>query len=197
MVSLIQKEDEKQFSESEMDDTKEKENKTFPAEEKLDNFAIRYLRGGKLYLLVIIGLCLLIGIGGFYLYTKGISSPPNKKVINVKAVTHRIENLATSSDQTIFSGSFIIPCEEEMGNKYTYITLSISFNMPNIKLKPEIIEKNDFLRGIVYDLLKKEINKGKEIPSLNILQKVIIKAVNEAVSGGQLDKVYITDFLAV
>jgi flagellar basal body-associated protein FliL len=69
--------------------------------------------------------------------------------------------------------------------------------VPNEELKREMMEKKDQLRGIIYDILREEIYKAKEIPSLKKLKEFIIRGVNIALSTGKVNEVYITKFLAV
>ena len=53
------------------------------------------------------------------------------------------------------------------------------------------------IKGIIYDLLKVEINKIKEVPSIEELKEFIIKGVNKVLSAGKVTEVYVTQFLAV
>ena len=85
----------------------------------------------------------------------------------------------------------------EENREFTYISLSISFKLPNKGLKGEMIEKKEQIRGIIYDVLREEIKKAKEIPPLEKIKAFIIKRVNSAISTGKIDDVYITQFLAV
>ncbi|GAG19995.1 unnamed protein product, partial [marine sediment metagenome] len=98
-------------------------------------------------------------------------------------------------DQLLIFHSFVIPLKEN--REFTYISLSISFSVPNIELKREMIEKKGRLRGIIYDMLREEMNKVKEIPPLEKLKESITRGVNAALSAGKVNKVYITNFLAV
>ena len=69
--------------------------------------------------------------------------------------------------------------------------------MPNKDLKREMIEKKNQLRGIIYDILRDEIHKAQEIPSLEKLKKFIIRGLNMTLSAANVNEVYITKFLAV
>ena len=132
----------------------------------------------------------MIGIGYLYLKWKGSNIP-----LNQKEGTSQINRLAIPKDQLLIFHSFVIPFKENRG--FTYISLSISFNVPNIELKREMIEKKGRLRGIIYDMLREEMNKVKEIPPLEKLKESITRGVNTALSAGKVNKVYITNFLAV
>ena len=112
-------------------------------------------RGKKrVSLCIALGLCLLIGIG--YLCLK-------QKVFDIlqEEETTQLHRLKIPKDQLLLFHSFVIPLKEKKG--FTYISLSISFNVPNKELKREIIAKKEQLRGIMYDILREEINKIEEI----------------------------------
>jgi hypothetical protein len=91
--------------------------------------------------------------------------------------------------------SFIIPFEEQ--GKFTYITLSISFEMPNKELMDEMIEKNTRIRGILYSILDKNINILKNISSLEKLKELIAHSVNSVLTAGKVHEPIITDFSTV
>ncbi|MBA7715303.1 hypothetical protein ES703_124344 [subsurface metagenome] len=114
---------------------------------------------------------------------------------NLKEETPQSNRLAIPEDQLLIFPSFVIPFKEN--KRFTYISLSISFNVPNKELKREMIEKKGQLRGIIYDMLREEIHKAKEIPPLKELKKCIIRGLNMTLSAGNVKEVYITKFLAV
>ena len=144
----------------------------------------------RLLLCIAIGLCLLIGIGYLYLKWKKSNTP-----FNQKEGTSLFDKLAIPKDQLLIFNSFIIPFKEN--KQFTYISLSISFYLPNKELRREMIEKKGQLRGIIYDILREEINKAKEIPPLKELKKFVIRGLNTALSTGKASEVYITKFLLV
>jgi flagellar basal body-associated protein FliL len=90
---------------------------------------------------------------------------------------------------------FIIPFRGH--GKFTYISLSISFELPNKELMDEMIEKNNWIRGIIYNILSKNIYLLENVSSLMKLKQTIIKNVNNILTSGQLDKAFITDFSTV
>ena len=144
----------------------------------------------RLLLCIAIGLCLLIGIGYLYLKWKKSNIP-----FNQKEETPQFNKLTIPKDQLLIFNSFIIPFKEN--KQFTYISLSISFYLPNKELRREMIEKKGQLRGIIYDILREEINKAKEIPPLKELKKFVIRGLNTALSTGKASEVYITKFLLV
>ena len=142
----------------------------------------------RITLFIALGLCLLIGIG--YLYLK-------EKVFDIlqEKETTQLHGLKKPEDQLLLFHSFVIPLKEK--KDLTYISLSISFNVPNKELRQEIIEKKELLRGIMYDILREEINRIEEIPPLEKIKCFLTKRVNMALSAGKVNEVYITKFLAV
>jgi len=139
-------------------------------------------------LFIALGLCLLIGIGYLCLKQKAFD-------ILQEEETTQLHRLKIPKDQLLLFHSFVIPLKEKKG--FTYISLSISFNVPNKELKREIIAKKEQLRGIMYDILREEINKIEEIPPLEKIKGFIARRVNMALSAGKVSEVYVTKFLAV
>lgn len=144
----------------------------------------------RLLLCIAIGLCLFIGIGYLYLKWKKSNIP-----FNQKEETPQFNKLTIPKDHLLIFSSFIIPFKEN--KQFTYISLSVSFYLPNKELRREMIEKKGQLRGIIYDILREEINKAKEIPPLKELKKFVIRGLNTALSTGKVSEVYITKFLLV
>jgi len=90
---------------------------------------------------------------------------------------------------------FIIPFREK--GKFTYISLSISFELPNKELMDEMTEKNNWIRGIVYNILNDNIYVLENVSSLMKLKQFIINGVNNILTSGKVDKAIITDFSTV
>ena len=109
--------------------------------------------------------------------------------------TIQLHELKIPEDQLLLFHSFVIPLKEKRG--LTYISLSISFNVPNKELRQEIIKRKDQIRGIIYDVLREEINRIEEIPPLEKIKGFLTRRVNMALSAGKVNEVYITKFLAV
>lgn len=166
----------------------DKENELMPEEEDSKGTLARYRRKRRFLLFIAPGLCLLIGLGYFYLKPKHTNIRP-------KAETIQLQRLKIPKDQLLFFHSFIIPLEEKKG--LTYISLSIFFNVPNKQLRQEIEGEKEQLRGMMYDILREEINKGEEVPPLKKIKGFLIRKVNTALSTGKVKEVYITKFLAV
>ena len=182
--------EEGQISGEELDESGDEESKAIPEEEDSKGIEGKFREKKRLLLCIAIGLCLFIGIGYLYLKWKKTNIP-----LNQKEETRQVNRLAIPEAQLLIFPSFVIPFKENRG--FTYISLSISFNVPNKELKREMIEKKGQLRGIIYDMLREEIHKEKETPSLKKLKKCIIRAVNMTLSAGNVSEVYISKFLAV
>jgi flagellar basal body-associated protein FliL len=90
---------------------------------------------------------------------------------------------------------FIIPFREK--GKFTYISLSISFELPNKELMDEMIDKNNWIRGIIYNILSDNIYALENVSSLMKLKQFIIKGVNNVLTAGKVDNAIITDFSTV
>ena len=182
--------EEEKVPEGESDEPADEERESIPEEEKSKGIWGKYGGKARLSLSIAIGLSLLMGIG--YLYLKG-------KIFNItvdqKREIPQFNRLAVPKDQLLIFPSFVIPFKEN--KRFTYISLSIYFNLPNKELMREMIEEKSELRGIIYDILRQEINKLKEVPSLEELKGFIIRGVNTALSAGKVNEVYITKFLAV
>ena len=150
-----------------------------------------------LFIFILLGLSIMGGIGYFFTLRKKppTSSEQKGDIPRVEERTVQIKQSIIPKHQLLIFHSFVIPFKEN--KQFTYISLSISFNLPNKQLKREMIVKKHQLRGIIYEKLRQEINKKEEVPLLEELKEVIIRGVNIALSDGKVKEVYITEFLAV
>lgn len=151
---------------------------------RLKGLAKIFKKKRKLSIFLAIGLLLLAGIGCLY-------------GLNTKKETPAVDNFTASAlaTQSPEFDLFVIPLKAH--DKFTYISLSISFDLANDELNREVIEKKVLLRGIIYDILNQEINRVNEIPPVEDLKKFIIKEVNHVLANGAVNRAYIMDFLAV
>jgi len=180
--------EEKQLSKDELGESGNEEGESVSVEGNSKGIWAKYRGKKRLLLSIALGLCLLIGIGYFYLKGKAFDIPKEEE-------TTQLHRLKIPKDQLLLFHSFVIPLKEKKG--LTYISLSISFNVPNKELRREIIAKKEQLRGIMYDILREEINKTEEIPPLEKIKGFLTRRVNMALSGGKVNEIYITKFLAV
>ena len=175
---------------------REEEGESIPEGEDPKSIRGKLREKKRLLLCIGIGLCLLIGTGYLYLKNKKYEIVFYQKEVNQKKEeAPQFNRLPIPKDQLLIFHSFVVPFKES--KRFTYISLSIYFNVPNKELRREMIEKKDLLRGIIYDILREEINKIKEIPSLEKLKEFTIRGVNMGLSAGKVNEVYITKFLAV
>lgn len=112
-----------------------------------------------------------------------------------KEETPRVEKSRVQTARPIVFDGFVIPVKEH--NKFTYISLGISFKPANNKLAEEMTAKRNLLRGIIYDTLEKEINRTREVPSLDKMKAHIIRRADQALTSGGIEGAYVIDFLAV
>ena len=144
-------------------------------------------RGRKrLIVLVVLGMCLLSGTG--YLFLK-----VGKPLIQ-REKTRLVERYDIPKNHNITFHSFIIPFKEN--DNFTYISLSIILNVPNKEVKRQIMRDKDRLRGRLYDILKEEINRFKEVPSMEDLKEPIKRGIDEALANEKVNEVFIDQFLA-
>jgi len=120
-----------------------------------------------LFLFLVAGVCVLAG-GSYYSFQH-----KNGKEINSRSNIFPIPH-----DKSIIFESFIL-------------------ELSNIKLKGEIIEKKDQLRGIIYDILEQEIHRVEDADALDKLKTLIIKRTNTVLTSGEVREAFITNFLLV
>jgi flagellar basal body-associated protein FliL len=195
MTSFNQKKKTVQFSGNELDDAEGEAYEAFSEGKFSTETEEQYTKERKLSLWLLVSLCFLAGTGIFYLYAMVVCRSSEDNKINKKVKVFQIDKPSAPKNYSIDFDSFIIPCNQY--SKYTYISLSISFALPNKELKQEMLRSKDQLRGIIYDIVKEKVNKPKEFPSLEILKEFIIISVNQTLLNGQVDDIYITDFLSV
>jgi flagellar basal body-associated protein FliL len=169
----------------------EEQRESVPEDEGPKGIWERYRGKTRLSLFIAIGLCLLTGIG--YLYLKGRVS---NITVDKGGKISQFARLGIPKDQLLIFPSFVIPLIKE-NRKFTYISLSIYFNLPNKEIMGEMIEKKGELRGIIYDILREKINKTEKVPSMPELKGFIVRGVNAALSAGKVNEIYITKYLAV
>ncbi|MBL7179784.1 MAG: flagellar basal body-associated FliL family protein [Desulfobacterales bacterium] len=142
----------------------------------------KYKGKRKLFVYAAIGLCFLAG--AVYYYRNNKKDEPS-----------RIDRLSAQPGSLLIFDSFVIPFNGH--SEFTYISLSVSFKVPNNEVEKEMKGKRDRLRGVLYEMLKEEINRTAEVPALEKLKEYIIKRVNQLLSTGKVTEAYIMDFLAV
>jgi flagellar basal body-associated protein FliL len=195
MASFKLKKRAEQFTGNELDDAEEQAYKPSPEEKSSTQTEEQYPGETKVSIWLVFSLCFLAGTGIFYLYAKVVGTSSEDNQINKKVQAYQIDKFTAPKNYSIDFKSFIIPYSQN--SKYTYIALSISFALPNKELKQEMVRSKDQLRGIIYDIVKSKVNESKEVPSLRILKEFITIGVNQRLLNGQINDIYITDFLSV
>lgn len=173
------------FAGSDLNKSKDKESKTY-TEEKIKFKSIIKKFGVKttLFLLLVAGVCLLVGGSYYFIQHKNREKIPSRS--NIFPIPH---------DKTIIFESFILPIQKKQG--YTYISLNLLLELSNIKLKGEIVEKKVQLRGIIYDVLEQEIHRVEDADALEKLKTLIIRRVNAVLTSGEVRETFITNFMLV
>ncbi|MGA8178493.1 MAG: flagellar basal body-associated FliL family protein [Desulfobacterales bacterium] len=113
----------------------------------------------------------------------------------VSPVIPMVKRFPVQNDRSIRFDSFIIPFEEH--GKFTYISLSISFELPNKELVYEMTQKNALIRGIIYSILSQNIKLLTSVSSLEKLKELITHSVNGVLTAGKVREPIITDFSTV
>jgi flagellar basal body-associated protein FliL len=112
--------------------------------------------------------------------------------VELYSVKPLVRRFPIQNNHLVSYKSFIIPFGEK--GKFTYISLSISFELPNKELMDEMIKKNSRIRGIIYGILNKNIDILKNISSLEKLKELIASSVNSVLTSGKVNEPIITDF---
>ncbi len=151
----------------------------------------RNYRGiGRLSILIAIGVTFFLGMGYICVKYDILGLSDGRLGIAPEKATFSIPKV-----ETITFDSFIVPFKEN--RRFTYISLSIVFSLPNNEVRKEMSRKRDHIRGILYDMFIDEINRAYRIPPIDHLKKSIIRTVNRTLSVGAVKEVFVTQFLAV
>ncbi len=138
---------------------------------------------GIMIMLVIIG-----ALGGFMIHQKRISQQMAAQAIS--SLT-----LPISPKKEIYLKDFIIPLK--VTHLYTCITFSVViYSWENTFVSPLIHEKQ-WLRGRLYDILVKKIEKETDTPSLEMFRLWVQQAVRQLLPDRHIISVEVHQFLAV
>ena len=184
-MTLLKKEENAVQSLDNSDESEDKEKKAFFQKKNTKNKPKKHVWKKKAFIYFMTGTLVLAGLS-LYLLLK--NRQENVWIPQLKWFS--IQNI-----KSIKFEPFIIPFREH--GKFTYISLSISFELPNKELMDEMIEKNNWIRGIIYNILSDNIYVLENVSSLMKLKKFIINGVNNVLTAGKVDKAIITDFSTV
>lgn len=184
-MSLVKNEENRMESFSSLDEQKGKDKKVSPGYKSIKDNPNYKMWKRRSLLFFAIGTFFLIGLTSYF-YLKARQVHIGAPIVKWFSVLDK---------QSVKFEPFIIPFD---GNgKFTYISLSISFELPNKELKDEMIEKNNQLRGIIYNILSQNINILENVSSLTNLKRFIINGVNGVLRAGKVNEAIITDFSTV
>jgi flagellar basal body-associated protein FliL len=172
------------------------EKKIFPGKKMVNKMLGKNRWKRKLFLLFIWGTLIFVALLS-YPFLKGLQVSPVMPPVSRQAspLLPEVKRFPVQNDRSIKFDSFIIPFEEH--GRFTYISLSISFDLPNKKLMEEMTKKKAQIRGIVYNLLSKNISILTNVSSLEKLKELITNNVNGVLTAGKVDEPIIFDFSTV
>jgi flagellar basal body-associated protein FliL len=184
MTSVIKEENAVQSFDN-LDESENKEKKAFFQKKHTKDKPKKHVWKKKAFFIFVMGTLVLAGLSLYLFLKTGLENVwiPQLKWFPIQ------------NSKSIKFEPFIIPFREQ--GKFTYISLSISFELPNKELMDEMIEKNNWIRGIIYDILSDNIYVLENVSSLMKLKKFIINGVNNVLSSGKVDKAMITEFSTV
>ena len=184
-MTFVKKEENAAQSNDNLDKSEDKEKKAFFRKNKTKNKPKKHVWKKRAFFYLVTGTLVIAGLSLF-----PVLKSRQKNVWIPQIKWFRIQNY-----KSIKFEPFIIPFREH--GKFTYISLSICFELPNKELMDEMIEKNNWIRGIVYNILTDNIYVLENVSSLMKLKQFIIKGVNKVLKAGKVDKAFITDFSTV
>jgi flagellar basal body-associated protein FliL len=148
-------------------------------------------RGKKLFLdkkvFLLAGITLLFSCVGAYLLTAWFKTEEIKE--------SEVERFAIIQNPPLAFSPFIIPYPP--GRDFTYASLSLSFMVSERRLRNELIERMEELRGIIYESLWERFQQGGEAQTPENLKSLILEEVNRALFSGKVTEVYIDHFISV
>ncbi len=184
-MTLLKKEENAVRSFDNLDESEDKEKKAFFQKKNTQDKHKKHVWKKKAFFYFVTGTLVLAGLS---LYPLLKNRQENVWIPQLKWFP--IQNI-----KSIKFEPFIIPFREH--GKFTYISLSISFELPNKELMDEMIKKNNWIRGIIYNILSENIYVLENVSSLMKLKKSIINDVNNVLTAGKVDNAIITDFSTV
>lgn len=141
----------------------------------------------KLYIFVAAGLVALSAVSYFALQQMGF--------LHKKDMPLRDERTEIQGPDRVTFDSFIIPFERDSG--FAYLCLSISCELPNKEIKEEMEGKREWLRGVIYDSIRRHMMSATPSPSPEDLKALIKEDLRGILAPQELMEVYIIHFLAV
>jgi flagellar basal body-associated protein FliL len=184
-MTSVKKEENAVKSFDKLDESEDKEKKAFFQKKNTKDKPKKNVWKKKVFFYFVTGTLVLAGLS---LY-------PLLKTRQENVWIPQLKWFSIQNSKSIKFEPFIIPFREH--GKFTYISLSISFELPKKELMDEMIEKNNWIRGIIYNILSENIYVLENVSSLMKLKKFIINGVNNVLTEGKVNKAIITDFSTV
>jgi len=142
---------------------------------------------------VAVTLCMMAGLTAIFLpYTR---DPGSSKLATPQVYRYAISDSAAQPVRPLPFDAFIIPFSK--GKTHSYVSISMTFNLPSDALRREMLGNTPAIRGVIYDTLLKETNRPGGGLSLDALKALITRSVNGVLAGGVIKGVYIDRYLAV
>lgn len=98
------------------------------------------------------------------------------------------------TDASLDFESFVIPFHQENSH---YVSLSISFRAVEKAVLAELRQKKEIFRGRIYDLLEAHAARRTGTLSPGVIKEIVADSVNQWLSAGSVDGVYITHFIII
>ena len=105
-----------------------------------------------------------------------------------------IVRVALEKKPLIELNSFVIP---NHGKTDGYISFSISLKVTNDTLINEVKENREYLRGKIYDRLNTYLEQQVQMPLTESIKNIVENGINDSLSKGKIDGLYITQFLFI
>lgn len=175
-------------------DKEKEEKKEEGSEKKKSNLILFIVIGVLVLLLVIIGIVVMMMMGGDEQQTteQATANAP-KEGAEAKAKSKTKSNLMTLGPLFPLD-QVIVNLLSQSGRRY--LKVSISFEMSNPKMQPELDSKKAVIRDIVISILSSKTleeistSKGKE----KLKDEIMVK-VNEIIVDGEIKNIFFTDFV--
>jgi len=148
--------------------------------------------------LIFFSLCfILIGSAVVVLLFTGISSISNltsSDKLSKRKISERLLFKMPEPSSVVFDG-FLIPIENNSKGKL--ISLKVLIKLPNIKIWGEVNNMKFYLRGIIYDELKLQMERTADLPPLEELEARLSRKINEILSEGKIVSLDILDIKSI
>jgi flagellar basal body-associated protein FliL len=116
------------------------------------------------------------------------------KIVPEKEIKPAIVRVVVEKKPLIELNSFVIPGHGKSDN---YISFSVSLKVSDNALLNEVKDNREYLRGKIYDKLCAYLEHQIQMPALETIKSIIENGINDSLSEGKIDSLYITRFLVI